>query len=241
MRKLRKALWLLGKGHHWPLLKRFRRWLWHDEVALGLEYDPRVPVTARLPTMSLEVRPIRDDEIRVFTSLPPSGSGRVEALTRTNARDLLESGLKTCYVGVTADGPIYMQFLITAEENDRVAEVFGPLFPPLAEDEGLLEFAYTLQQHRARPVMPTVLLRLIEIAGEQGVRRLTTYVHVANAGFLRFFLRLGFQPHTVRVEKSRLLRRQVEFLPIDHELLERFGERADVNALTNSLLRPAVR
>jgi ribosomal protein S18 acetylase RimI-like enzyme len=216
MRNLRKALWLLRKGHVRPVLRRLRRFVWDDGVAaLGLAYDPRVPVAVKVPRAPVEVRPIQDEDVPVFTAMPSAGSGRVEALTRANARNLLGAGLQTCYVGVTEEGPVYMQFLVTAGENERLAEVFGGLFPPLADDEGLLEFAFTLQQHRARPVMPTVLLRLIDIARERGLRRVVTYVRVDNPSFMRFFLRLGFAPFVVRVERWRLFRRTVEFRPLD--------------------------
>jgi RimJ/RimL family protein N-acetyltransferase len=231
VRKLRKALWLLRKGHLVALLRRTRRLAWHDGTALGLAYDPRAPVAARVPRVELEVRPIEEPDIPIFTSLPTAGSPRVEALTRTNARDLIKSGLKTCYVGVTEDGPAYMQFLITADQNERLRAVFGGLFPPLAADEALLEFAFTLQEHRARPVMPTVMLRLIEIAGELGLRRVVTYVHVDNPSFMRFFMRLGFVPFVVRVERWRLFRRSVRFQEVEAGVAEQLVDAQDLKAL----------
>jgi GNAT superfamily N-acetyltransferase len=237
MRNIRKALWLLRKGHFRPLLRRLRRWLWYDGVAFGLAYDLREPVTARIPRTPVEVRPIRPDEEAVFTALPPSGTPRVEAMTRANARHLLESGLTTCYVGVTEEGAVYMQFLVTADQNERLAEVYGGLFPPLADDEGLLEFAFTLQQHRARPVMPTVLLRLIEIAREQGLRRVVMYVHADSPSLIRFYLRVGFVPFAVRVERSRLFRRRIEFRPLEPDAIGGLAEPGDIDALTESLSR----
>jgi ribosomal protein S18 acetylase RimI-like enzyme len=237
MNSIRKALWLLRKGHFRPLLRRFRRSLWYDGVAFGLAYDPRVAVTARIPRIPVEVRPIRSDEVEVFTALRPDDTERIEALTRASARHLLESGLRTCYVGVTEQGPVYMQFLVTADQNERLAEVYGGLFPPLADDEGLLEFAFTLQQHRARPVMPTVLLRLFEIAREQGLRRVVMYVHANSPTLIRFYLRVGFVPYAVRVERWRLLRRRLDFRPLTPAALGGLAERGDIEALTESLLR----
>ena len=239
MRNVRRALWLLRKGHFRPLLRRLRRWLWYDGVAFGLAYDLRVPVTARIPRMSVEVRPIRSDEVAVFTALPPGGTPRVEALTRVSARHLLDSGLTTCYIGVTEEGPVYMQFLVTADQNERLAEVYGGLFPPLADDEGLLEFAFTLQQHRARPVMPTVLLRLIEIARERGLRRVVMYVHADSPSLIRFYLRVGFVPYAVRVERSRLLRRRLEFRPLATDAFEGPAEPGDTGAFDEALSRIA--
>ena len=237
MGNIRKLLWLLRKGHFRPVLRRLRRCLWHDGVAFGLAYDVQVPVTARIPRTPVEVRPIRREEWTVFTALPPGGNPGADPLIRASARNLLESGLNTCYVGVTEDGPVYMQFLVRAEQNKRLAEVYGGLFPPLADDEGLLEFAFTLQQHRARPVMPTVLLRLIEIARKQGLRRVVMYVHADSPTLIRFYLRVGFVPFAVRVERSRLLRRRLEFRPFAPDAIGGLDEPGDMNALAESLSR----
>jgi ribosomal protein S18 acetylase RimI-like enzyme len=199
--------------------------MWHESVALGLAYDSNVPVTARIPQARVEVRPIRSEDVPAFTSLPPATSPRAEALTRINARHLLESGLQTCYVGVTEAGPVYMQFLVTPDQNERLRQVFRGLFPPLADDEGLLEFAFTLQEHRAPPVMPAVLLRLIEISAQRGLARVVAYVHMENQILLRFFLRIGFEPFTVRTERWRLFQRRVEFRPLQHDVSERLAAR----------------
>jgi ribosomal protein S18 acetylase RimI-like enzyme len=231
MRSLRRALWLLRKGHLRALLRRTRRLVWDNAVALGLAYDLGAPVTARVPRVEVEVRPIEDADVPIFTTLPPAGSPRVEALTRTSARHLIESGLQTCYVGVTAAGPVYMQFLVTADQNRLLQAVFAGLFPPLAEDEALLEFAYTLQEHRALPVMPAVMLRLIEIAAERDLRRVVTYVHVNNPSFMRFFMRLGFVPFVVRFERWRLFRRSVEFEEVEQRVAERLAEGQDLKTL----------
>lgn len=218
---LRRGVWLLRRGHYRPLLRRLRLRAWSDTISIGLEYDPRVQSALRIPRIPVEVRPIRPREIPAFTELPGAGGSRTESLTRANARYLLESGLQTCYVGLIDDEPAYMQFLITADQNERLSKLFDGRFPPLAEGEALLEFAFTLPAHRARPVMPTVLLRMIELAAEQGAWRVIAYAQVENAKLIRFFLRLGFAPFCVRKDKWRLLVRRVEFQPADSDLAER--------------------
>jgi len=140
-------------------------------------------------------------------------------------------------VGVTDDGPVYMQFLVTAAENERLAAVYEGLFPPLAEHEGLLEFAFTLQQYRARPVMPAVLLRLVEIARERGLERVVTYVRVDNPSLMRFFLRLSFAPFAIRVERWRFFRRRVEFRPLEPSAAQELVGARDVEAFAAARLR----
>ena len=231
MKSLQKALRLLRKGHYRPLLRRLRLRAWSDTFSIGLDYDPRVPPALRMPRIRVDVRPIRPREIPAFIELPPAGAPRTEALTRTNARHWLESGLQTCYVGLIDDEPVYMQFLITADQNECLSKLFGGLFPPLADDEALLEFAFTLKKHRARPVMPTVLLRLLELAAEQGARRVVAYVEGENAMLMRFFLRLGFAPFCVRTDKWRLFVRRVEFQPVDSGLVERIARHDQLGAV----------
>jgi ribosomal protein S18 acetylase RimI-like enzyme len=234
MRNVRKALWLLQKGYVRHFLRRLRRSLWYEDVAFGLAYDLHAPVTARIPLTPVEVRPMRKDEEQVFTALPPSGT---DPGVRASARNLLESGLKTPYVGVTEDGPVYMQFLVTADQNELLTKVYRGLFPPLADDEGLLEFAFTLREHRARPVMPTVLLRLTEIARERNLQRVVMYVQPNRLPLIRFYLRVGFVPFAVRVQKWRLLRRRLEFRPLSPDTVEGLAAPGDVSALAESLSR----
>jgi hypothetical protein len=234
--RFRRAAWLAREGHYGALLRRLRIRLWRDYLAFGLEYDLRVPVRAGVPRLPVEVRPIKPEDVPIFVALPPAEGPRADAILRANARHLLQSGLQTCYVGVTDEGPVYMQFLVTPDQNDRLATVFGELFPPLMEDEGLLEFAYTLKEHRTRPVMPSVLVRLLEIAAGNGLTRVVTYVPARHVNFVRFFLRLGFVPFAARIEKYRFLRRKVEFRPLDRNLAEPLSAPAGIEAVMVSIL-----
>jgi hypothetical protein len=229
---LQKALRLLRNGHYRPLLGRLRLRAWSDTASIGLAYDPKVPPTLRLPRIAVDVRPIRPREISAFIELPRVGDQPIEALTRTNAKLLLESGLQTCYVGLIDDEPVYMQFLIRADQNERLTKAFDGLFPPLADDEVLLEFAFTLPGHRSGLVMPTVLLRLIDLAAEQGARRVVAYVQIENAKLLRFFLRLGFAPFSVRTDKWRLFLRRIEFQRVDYDFIERVARYDELGAVT---------
>jgi hypothetical protein len=229
-------VWLAREGHYRAVLRRIRNWLWRDYLAFGLTYDPREPVRGRIPRLQIEVRPIEPHDIPVFVAPPRVENARAHAVTRANARHLLQSGLQTCYVGVTDEGPVYMQFLVTADQNDRLVAVFDGLFPPLSEDEGLLEFAFTLKEQRTRPVMPSVLVRLLEIAAEQGLTRVVTYVPARHVNFVRFFLRLGFVPFAARIEKYRLFRRKVEFRPLDRNLAEPLSAPTGIEAVIAAML-----
>jgi hypothetical protein len=48
-------------------------------------------------------------------------------------------------------------------------------------------------------------------------------------------LRLGFVPFAVRVEKWRLLRRRIEFRPVDADLAERLAAPGGIEAVAPSI------
>lgn len=210
MSNVRKALWLLRSGHMRLFVGLIRRWLWADGTGIGLAYDPREPLRRRVLRAPLTMRPLEPGDLPAFTQLEP-GLAPEDALVRVNARHLLESPLEGCYVGVTDDGPAYLQYLITSEQDGVAREVFGGLFPPLGEGEGLLEFAFTLEPYRGGAVMPTGVVELIEIARQRRIERLVTFVSAEQAQMIKFFTALGFTPYAVRRERRRLLRRRITF------------------------------
>lgn len=53
-----------------------------------------------------------------------------------------------------------MQWLMAATENDKIQAYFRDGFPVLKEDEGLLEFAFSLEKYRGMRIMPHARPRL---------------------------------------------------------------------------------
>lgn len=215
MTNLRKLVRLLLGTRDIPfVLGLIRRWLWSEAVAVGLRRELTTPIPARRPTVRLEVRPIRPAEWHAFTDLRSDGVRGEPGLVRVNAYHLLRSGIRTCYVAVTEDGePCYMQFLILPDENDRLHDAFGGLFPPLEPEEALVEFAFTLEPYRSRGVMPFALAQLAEEARRKRARWLVTYVPGHQVMLLRFYERSGFERFRLRRERYRLFRRRIRFEP----------------------------
>jgi RimJ/RimL family protein N-acetyltransferase len=207
---LRKLLWLVSTGRLNVVVALLRRWLYSDATATGLARTLDTPLVARKPRQALTVRPMSPHEQDAFTDTRgASGEG---ALVRINARHLFDSGIQTCYVAVTEDGtPCYMQYLIGADQNDKLAEAFGELMPPLAPDEALLEFAFALEQYWNVGAMPAVVPELALKAQANGVSRLVTWVPDRNQQVLRYFERNGFTRFAIRKERYRLFRRTVRF------------------------------
>jgi ribosomal protein S18 acetylase RimI-like enzyme len=215
VRNLKKLLWLCRTGQFAAARDVVRRWLYSERVAVGLRRDLSTPLTARIPTLPLTVRPLRPDDVPALLDPPSSNGSSTDMLVRVNARYLIESDLATCYVAETDGGDVcYMQYLVLPDQNDKLPDVFGNLFPPLAPDEALLEFAFTLEPYRARGVMPYAMSRLAAQAHDAGARWLVTYVDRSETMLLRFYRRFGFEPFRLRRERYRLLRRRVAFLPL---------------------------
>jgi GNAT superfamily N-acetyltransferase len=212
---LKKLLWLCRTRQFAAARDVVRRWLYSERVAVGLRRDLSTPLTARKPTLPLTVRPLRPEDVHALLE-PPGGNGSgADALVRVNARHLIESDLDTCYVAETDGGAVcYMQYLVLPDQNDKLPHAFGNLFPPLADDEALLEFAFTLEPYRARGVMPYAMSRLAAEARDRGARWLVTYVDRRETVLLRFYRRFGFEPFRLRSERYRLLRRRVAFTPL---------------------------
>jgi GNAT superfamily N-acetyltransferase len=188
-----------------------RRWFWSDDAGVGLRRELLEPIPARKPRVPLRVRPLQPGEEAVFVDTRRAHGEDV--LDRVNAAHLLGSGLRTCYVAVDEqERPVYMQYLVFPDENDRIAKVFGGLIPPLEEEEALLEFAYTLEEHRALGVMPYAVAELAAEARRRGAARLVTFVPARNPTVLRYFRRIGFEPFSRRRERYRLFRRRVDHL-----------------------------
>jgi GNAT superfamily N-acetyltransferase len=186
-----------------------RRWFWSDDSGVGLRRELVEPIRARKPRVPLRVRPLQPGEEAAFVET--HGARGEDVLDRVNAAHLLDSGLRTCYVAVDEqERPVYMQYLVFPDENERLDEVFGGLIPPLEQEEALLEFAYTLEEHRGLGVMPYAVAELAAEARRRGADRLVTFVPARNPTVLRFFQRIGFEPFSRRSERYRLFRRRVD-------------------------------
>ena len=215
MTNLKKLLRLCRTGQFGAAQRVVRRWLYSERVAVGLRRDLSTPMSARKPTLSLTVRPLRPEDVPSLVDVPKSNGTHADALVRINARHLLDSDLATCYVAETADGDVcYMQYLVLPDQNEKLARVFGNLFPPLEPDEALLEFAFTLEPYRARGVMPYAMVQLADEARDEGARWLVTYVDRQEKLLVRFYERMGFEPFRLRRERYRFLRRRVAFTPM---------------------------
>jgi hypothetical protein len=156
------------------------------------------PVPVPSAKIELVVRPLEPSDDLSPLDMDTKLRGKA-ALTGRYERRLIASGLPTCWVAIAPDGkPCYLQWLITADQNDRIRRLWGNAFPRLGPDEALLEAAYTPEAYRGLGIMASAMSRIAEHAQESGARYVITFVAGDNVPSLKGCKRAGFEPYVQR-------------------------------------------
>jgi hypothetical protein len=209
--KLKQHARLLRLSGLRPLALDLRRWVWSDDVALGLKRDltrPHAPPPARV---ALDILPL-DDELarRLFDQqgLDPESLLDMEARRR-----MWEDQIPKAFVAVDDTGdPCYVQWAIPGSESDLIREYFRGGFPELAHDEMLLEAAWARPSARGKRIMSEAMSRIAETAGTAH-RSAITFVGIGNEPSLRGCRAAGFEVYLQRRETWRLGHRSVAWAP----------------------------
>jgi len=162
-----------------------RRYGLHRELSRPLERP-----NAKIP---IAVRPLIEPDLDIL--LPLEGSPIAEKQEALWRRDFYRKVPKGCFVAVDLrDGkPCYMQWLIGSHDNNLLTRF--KCFPRLANDEALLEQAYTPPSHRGLGIMSAAMALIAERASDLGARRVLTFVEENNTASLKGCWRAGFQPY----------------------------------------------
>ena len=131
---------------------------------------------------------------------------------------ICRAGIRGLHVAVDADGsPMYAQWLLDAEERDRLRSRMPGPWRELRRDEAIVEFAYTFTRHRGKGVMAAGMGALVEVAAARGRTRVFTYVRPDNVPSLRGCAKVGFRPSSIVATSFRLGFHRVSFTPVDAE------------------------
>jgi RimJ/RimL family protein N-acetyltransferase len=194
-------------------------------VSLGLRCD-LLTLPAILPgkvPIRMSARDARSYAGFDFELNQAGGADYLEALRRTW---MCASGVTTLYVADALDGrPIYAQWLIRKLDDWRLQN--KPPHDVLADDEVLLEGAYTFVAFRGVGAMADGMGQLLRIARDEGSAAAITYVHEDNVPSLRGCARVGFVLDHVRVNTTRFGRERS-----DRQLAEAAAQRAWESATT---------
>jgi hypothetical protein len=202
------------------LVQRAAERTWGSTMHFGLRCD-----LASLPTR----KPGRL-EITMEPRECPGFDGWAAELTRATGPDLLhlrgarrmcEAGVRALHVATAPDGsPAYCQWLVRAEDAQRI-RAFAPAdYPELEPGEVLLEGAYTFSSFRGMKLMADGMWQLLARARDGGGDSALTYVEADNVPSLRGCANVGFQPDHVRRAVHRLGRKRTLVVPLDGKSLE---------------------
>lgn len=181
--------------------------MWWTKTFLGLRCNltrlprvrkARVPVTMEPTSTSL----FRGFDKEIAQS---RGTSYVELLLR---RGLCDSGVQELYVAYHDGQPAYAQWLIRADDQDRLHEHSPGRYDSLEPDEVLLEGAFTFAAFRRMGVMADGMAQLLRIAKGEGASSAITYVAIDNLPSLHASSNVGFDLDHVRVSVRRFGRRR---------------------------------
>jgi hypothetical protein len=203
---------MVAKGEAGLLVREFKRRLYSNERSLCLRRDLDIPFETPAAKIPIEIRPMRDEDAPKLLGEDDTGISS-EAVKESARRKLFfREKVPTCYVAVTEDGsPTYMQWLMAATHNDQIQAYFRGGVPVLKEDEGLLEFAFTLEKYRGMRIMPHAMAEIAKKGLDFGAKYIITFVPEENIPSLKGCKRAGFSPYMVRIFKWRCFRRRCEF------------------------------
>lgn len=212
LNKFKMLFFMLTRGEAGELWKEVKRRLYSNERSLCLRRDLDEPFETPAAKIELRIRPLQPEDVPKLLEEYDSDVPNEAVKERARRKLFLRENVPTCYVAVTEDDePCYMQWLMSAEQNDQIQSYFNGGFPVLNSDEGLLEFAFALEKYRGLRIMPHAMAEIAKKGKEFGARYIITFVREENIPSLKGCKRAGFWPYMVRDDKWRFFTRKVEF------------------------------
>lgn len=201
-------LFLVRKQQFYEIGLKIKRRLHSNTVSLGLRRDLTIPYQPPAAAIPISVRLLRDKDVPHLLNIHEPGLNRKELEEYTSRLLLLREGVGTCYVAVTEqDVPCFLQWLIRANDNEKLSTIFNGIFPTLREDEALLEDTFTPRGFRGQRIMPAATTMISEVARKAGARYVITFVSIDNMSSLKSHKRAGFVPYLRRVERWSFFQR----------------------------------
>jgi hypothetical protein len=179
-------------------------------ISYGLRRDLRVPfepVPAKIP---VTIRMLVHNDISQLLGAHGPDISRQDVTEQAERMSFLREGIPTCYVAVTqSDTPCYMQWLMSSECNDIIQIRFNHIFPLLAQNEALLENAFTPATYRGMGIMSYAMAHIAKKAENFKARWVITFVAKENVPSLKGCKRAGFIPYVLRDDQWFLFRRKL--------------------------------
>jgi hypothetical protein len=195
-------------GPRW-FAKALRDRAWSERLSFGLVCDLSKIPPARSPKIAVVMHPCTPQQFTGFADEfgRVSGNDSVEVDQRVL---LCDAGVPGLHVATTPEGrPIYAQWLVDSGNQSAFHRATHGQFPDLAQDEALVEGAYTFVDFRRLGAMGEGTRQLLVKAAEGGGARCYTYVGIENVPSLRGVANAGFDLDHICVTAVRAGRRHV--------------------------------
>jgi len=187
--------------YHMLLRKLHQTW-----VSYGLRRDLALEHTTPESQIPITIRELQDRDIPQLFGASRRAAGRKERLEVEHRFAHLAERIPTCFVAVDerSGAPCLMQWLMLADQNERIKSFFRGRFPTLRPDEALLENAYTPPEYRGKGIMSAAMSLVAEQARNHGCRYVITFVSKDNTASLKGCAKAGFHPFLVRHDSHTL-------------------------------------
>jgi hypothetical protein len=141
----------------------------------------------------ISIRKINDQDLKKIIQMVKvlDPDSKMEILSRIL---FYNYGFENCYIGITKEDEIaYIQWLIYPYENTNIENHFKNIFYPLRENQVMIENVFTFPKFRGLNLMPTISIRLLNIAKESGCKSAVMYVRKDRITALNENMKLGFK------------------------------------------------
>ena len=166
------------------------------------------------PRRQPPIRPASLEEVLALVATPPRAGLDADELWERRLRQHIATtmGVDGCFVADAADAhPAFMQYLFTADDNDRLRSSFSGLFPMLGANEAMVEFLYIAPASRNPGFAVSCLQQVTDEARRLGATSVVSCIDPGNAGALFVNHLAGFRARSVRRNRVRLFRRTYSF------------------------------
>jgi hypothetical protein len=209
---------LIFNGYFGLIFRELRRRIYSDRYFLISAREVAVPLEIPEPKIKLSLRPLKPEDIPQLLNIDRKGMKDDEVLERIRLLRLLSAGLEECYVVETEEGiPCHISWWITASQNPVLKKLFQGRILPLADDEVLVEGAFTLEAYQRLGILTWRRFQFLQKSLAVNTSRHISYIRHDNLPSLYFNKKEGFKLFLIRKDTWRFFRQRFFFkaLPED--------------------------
>jgi hypothetical protein len=203
---------LIQNGHFGLISGEFRRRLYSNGYFWLLRQEISLPSKPPEPDIRVRLRTLQSEDIPKLLNMSDGGLSGENVLERIRILQLLNSGIKECYVAETEDGfPCHISWLINSSQNEKIKVFYGGGVLPLAANEVLVEGVFTHEKFRRLGIQKWRRIKFWEKSLAMGAKRAVGYIRHDNIPSLKSDISAGFKLFMIREDRWRFFRRSFIF------------------------------